>query len=318
MPISTASSAAATLASGGVQLPEAVLQVYSRDIEHFALPVLRFSNFAVSKTELSTMPGQTVVFTKYNNISTGGQLTENVDLVPTNLSATTHSITVYEWGNAVAVTEALLQYSFDAIMTEAAFQLSRDFAVVRDKMNRDALATTLNTQLAGGAGSLGAISTGLTKSEILDITETLATNNAPTFPGDYYIGFIHPHQATQLKQSSGWENAQLYAQTDGIFLGELGRMDNVRFIRTTHVLNGAVSSSSDAYDAALDGTGASSVDLYRALFCGDNAYGEAMALPVEMRHDGVNNFGRRHALAWYSIMGADILDGNNSIALITA
>ena len=36
---------------------------------------------------------------------------------------------------------------------------------------------------------------------------------------------------------------------------------------------------------------------------GDNAFGHAISLPVELRDGGVLDFGREHALAWYSIWG---------------
>jgi hypothetical protein len=36
---------------------------------------------------------------------------------------------------------------------------------------------------------------------------------------------------------------------------------------------------------------------------GDNAFGQPIALPVELRDGGVLDFGREHALAWYGIWG---------------
>ena len=50
---------------------------------------------------------------------------------------------------------------------------------------------------------------------------------------------------------------------------------------------------------------------------GDNAYGWAEALPVEMRDGGIEDFGRSHSLAWYSIMGAGIIEEDNILILET-
>ena len=36
---------------------------------------------------------------------------------------------------------------------------------------------------------------------------------------------------------------------------------------------------------------------------GDNAFGHAISLPVELRDGGIIDFGREHALAWYAIWG---------------
>jgi hypothetical protein len=44
-------------------------------------------------------------------------------------------------------------------------------------------------------------------------------------------------------------------------------------------------------------------DVYDAIFLGDNAFGHAISLPVELRDGGILDFGREHALAWYSIWG---------------
>ena len=305
---------------GGVPLPEVVLALYSKEIEHNALPVLRFANFSVKKMELVGMPGRQITFTKYADLTRGGQLTENVSVTPVALDASQHSITVYEWGNVVQVTEFLLRTAFDSTLSETAYLLSRDFALVRDKMNRDALATTTNIVYAGaGAGSLGTTSAGLVPDDVLDATEVLRTNNAPTFIGDYYIGFIHPHQGTALKKSDDWRETSNYAGGMQVFEGEIGMYDRVRFIETSLVLNGATSSDNDAYDAELVDSGAAGADLYRALICGDSAYGEATGLPVELRHSGVlDHLGRKHGLGWYSIMGADILNEDYAVAVITA
>jgi hypothetical protein len=43
--------------------------------------------------------------------------------------------------------------------------------------------------------------------------------------------------------------------------------------------------------------------VYEGMLLGDNAFGHAISLPVELRDGGVLDFGREHALAWYSIWG---------------
>jgi hypothetical protein len=48
-------------------------------------------------------------------------------------------------------------------------------------------------------------------------------------------------------------------------------------------------------------------DVYESIMIGDNAFGHAIALPVELRDGGVLDFGREHALAWYSIWGLGII-----------
>lgn len=60
------------------------------------------------------------------------------------------------------------------------------------------------------------------------------------------------------------------------------------------------------------------VNVYQALLFGDNYYGLATALPVEMRDDGVQDFGRKRALAWYSIFGTGLLNEERGVIIETA
>jgi hypothetical protein len=57
----------------------------------------------------------------------------------------------------------------------------------------------------------------------------------------------------------------------------------------------------------LTGATGNSADVYESIMIGDNAFGHAIALPVELRDGGVLDFGREHALAWYAIWGLGII-----------
>jgi hypothetical protein len=50
-----------------------------------------------------------------------------------------------------------------------------------------------------------------------------------------------------------------------------------------------------------------SAAVYESIMIGDNAFGHAISLPVELRDGGVLDFGREHALAWYSIWGLGVI-----------
>jgi hypothetical protein len=51
---------------------------------------------------------------------------------------------------------------------------------------------------------------------------------------------------------------------------------------------------------------------------GEFAFGHAIALPVELRDNGVRDFGREHGLAWYAIWGTGLLETNHSLRIETA
>jgi N4-gp56 family major capsid protein len=298
-----------------VALPHAIREVFSNDILYEAVGIMKFWEFAVKKTELGRDAGQTVTFTKYANISRGGVLTESSDMETKNLSTSQFGITVNEYGNAVGVREKLLQVSWHDVLAQAAKQLGRDYAIVLDLLLRDTVLGATTNVLYAGDKATRALMDGdadfFDVELVRDAVELLQTANAPKFNGDYYIGFIHPHQAAYLSRDPDWIAANNYANTRRLFNGELGRWNDVIFIVTTHMNNGAVGSSDPAYEAALVNAatgGATNANVYKASIFGDNAFGFAEGLPVELRDNGVQDFGRKHALAWYSIMGSGRID----------
>lgn len=306
-----------------VALPQAILDVYSMDIEHEALAVMKFEEFAVKKTELTKQAGQTITMNKYNNLTRGGQLGESVALVEGNITATQKQLTVTEWGNAVGVSEKLLQTAMDDLLAEAAILLGRDYAVVNDLMLRNTVAAGTNV-LYGGQKATRALMDGSV--DFFDVeairlgAEILQTNNAPKFMGDFYACFVHPHQVAYLKRDPDWVAAQHYANTRALFNGELGRWEDIIFIGTTHSQNGAAAVADPGYKAALASAataGTSTAHVYEALLFGDSAFGKATALPVELRDGGVTDYGRKHGLAWYNLMGSAILEDDFIVRIET-
>ena len=303
-------------------LPQALLDVYSLDILHKAQGSMRFEDFSVRKQELLAAPGENVKFTIYDEISRGGELTEGSDLSTNAMSASQKTITVTEWGNAIAVSEKLLRLSWDDVMAEAATLLGRDFGVVRDLALRDALISGVSHNIfssldAGAVADIEAADTFDIES-IRRAVEILQTENAPKFYGDYYACFLHPHQAASLRRDPDWVAAHQYAGSRNLFNGEIGRFEDVIFISTTHMPNGAASSSTPGFDSALDNAGANGIDLYKAVVFGDQCLFVADSLPVELRDNGVEDFGRKHGLAWYSIFGVKVLNEEYGVEIISA
>ena len=308
--------------NGLTALPEAMLEVYSLDILHNAQGIMRFEEFAVRKEELLAAPGEVVKFTTYDDITRGGQLTENVSLSSKAMAATQQSITVTEWGNAINVSEKLLRLSWDDVMSEAATLLGRDYAVTRDLALRDAIFGGASSQLLSdpNAANIGALAADDTFSieNIRTAVEVLQTNDAPKFFGDYYVCFLHPHQAAYLRRDQDWVNAHQYVGTRNLFNGEVGRWEDVIFIVTTHAPNGAAAGTAPGFDANLEDAGANGIDLYKACIFGDQSLYIADSLPVELRDNGVEDFGRTHGLAWYSIFGVECLKPQYAVAITSA
>ena len=302
--------------NGGTLFSDGVRLVYSREIEFKALPIMRFSQFATQKTELGVEPGLTISMLTYDNLKLGGALQEMQNMSTQALSGSMKQITVQEHGNAVSNSELLIQSSFDDIMATTTTLLGRDYALVMDCELRDVALSGTNVVYGGGKESREALTAEdkLQVSTIKDAIEILATNNAPKYANLYWICFVHPHQSRDLRDDSAWINASNYGAPEQLFTGEIGRIDDTRFIETTLMCNGKVSENDPAYKSDLKGD----VAVYQAVIFGDQYYGIAWSLPVELRDNGVEDFGRKRSLAWYAIWGTGLLHNDYGVVIETA
>lgn len=339
-----------TPGTGGTGLTAGIQQIWSKEILFQAMPVLRFEQFAVKKTELGVQPGLTINFMRYNNISAsaGAVLLEGTRMEPVSLTANQITITVGERGKAVAVTELLLNASFDDVMASSSRLLGRHMAQTMDLEARGALyagcapfgATTsasVPPNMIFGRGTLGATrgslapydaglsstfgasaytsassigasvsggasftTTGsasgvgyMSPATVKDAVQILAQANIPRI-GDTYVCFVNPAQSRSLRDWPEFIEVTKYAAPGNFMLGEIGRIYDVVFIETTQIeANSKIGGSSAGIGAGV----------YGGIMIGDNAFGHAISLPVELRDGGVIDFGREHGLAWYSIWG---------------
>jgi N4-gp56 family major capsid protein len=329
--------------SSDTALSPAIQTIWSKEILFQAMPVLRFEQFAVKKTELGVQPGLTINFMRYSNLAVdqaeGATLDEGVRMEPVALSASQIQITVGEQGQALAVTELLLNASFDDVMASSSRLLGRHMAQSMDIQARNTLYQNA-VPFGGGAavppsvvfgrktlgstrgaiapydgGNLGdATNPGyLSPATIKDAVEVLAGQNIPRL-GDTYVCFVHPSQSRALRDWPEFIEVTKYAAPGNFMLGEIGRLYDVVFIETTQVAKNVGPAD---IDSSASGTQAMNADSYNAIMIGDNAFGHAIALPVELRDGGVIDFGREHGLAWYAIWGFGMITGESRVLLNT-
>jgi N4-gp56 family major capsid protein len=388
--------------TGTTMMGPAIQVIWSKEILFQAMPVLRFEQFAVKKTELGVMPGLTVNFMRYNNLPIpSGPLVEGVRMRTYALSAQQYQIKVAEQGFGVAVTELLLNASFDDVMASASRLLGRNMALYIDTQARTALQRSssevygytkpavINTGYGvyepGTAGTYTNIVTTpsggpffLTMHTIKDAVEVLASKNIPRM-GETYVAFVHPHQSRRLRDTPEFIEVTKYASPGNFMLGEIGRLNDVVFIETTQIgapfdktkwpatlsddpsvgpaywradtlgvaspaapdvsidqpassITGNVDTSPEYANAgpgaiATPGWGQfwpgggstipPATASWEGLMVGDNAFGHAISLPVELRDGGVLDFGREHALAWYGIWGFGTITDSAVVRLVT-
>jgi N4-gp56 family major capsid protein len=350
-------------------LNQAIQTIWSKEILFQAMPILRFEQFAVKKTELGVAPGLRVNFLRYKNFAVDpSPLTEGVRMTTNALTAEQIAITVAEHGYAVAVSELLLNASFDDVMASASRLLGRHMAQYLDVQARNTLSAatsavfgydrsgvqgvndwynegTAATQISDLDGNFK-LSTGAVK----DAALTLAGKNIPRL-GETYVQFVHPKQSRDIRSNPEFIEVTKYAAPGNFMLGEIGRLYDVVFIETTQVkklaVNAAYTTSTSVgvpadqysipvkantapgsggnpesadftaekgYLTSATGNGA---EVYESIMIGDNAFGHAISLPVELRDGGVLDFGREHALAWYAIWGLGVITDQAIVKVYT-
>jgi N4-gp56 family major capsid protein len=329
------------------QLTQAIQTIWSKEILFQSMPILRFEQFAVKKTELGVAPGLQINFMRYNNLGNASALVESVRMQTNALSAQQFSITVAEHGYAIAVSELLLNASFDDVMASASRLLGRNMALYLDGQARDTLMAAssviygedilktpagvdrsdnnLNNWYQAGYVAAGRATllgkNFLTPHVVKDAVETLSTKNIPRL-GETYVCFVHPHQSRRLRDNPEFIEVTKYAAPGNFMLGEIGRLYDTVFIETTQVekvpggagtnyttdtAQAPVYATGGGYTTPVTKTGNGLSDRYSAIFIGDNAFGHAISLPVELRDGGILDFGREHALAWYAIYGLGLI-----------
>ena len=350
-------------------LNQAIQTIWSKEILFQAMPILRFEQFAVKKTELGVAPGLRVNFLRYKNFAVDATpLTEGVRMTTNALTAEQIAITVAEHGYAVAVSELLLNASFDDVMASASRLLGRHMAQYLDVQARNTLSAATSAVFGydrtglqgvndwyneGTAASSIADLDGtykLSTGAIKDAALTLAGKNIPRL-GETYVQFVHPKQSRDIRSNPEFIEVTKYAAPGNFMLGEIGRLYDVVFIETTQVKKLAASGSyttsslvgapasqievpvksntapgqggnpeSADYTADkgyLTSASGNSADVYESIMIGDNAFGHAISLPVELRDGGVLDFGREHALAWYAIWGLGVITDQAIVKVYT-
>jgi N4-gp56 family major capsid protein len=333
------------------------------------MPILRFEQFAVKKTELGVAPGLRVNFLRYKNFAVDpSPLTEGVRMTTNALTAEQIAITVAEHGYAVAVSELLLNASFDDVMASASRLLGRHMAQYLDVQARNTLSAATSAVFGYNRSGLQGVNDWynegtaatqfsdldgnhkLTTGAVKDAALTLAGKNIPRL-GETYVQFVHPKQSRDIRSNPEFIEVTKYAAPGNFMLGELGRLYDVVFIETTQVKklasnanyttstsvgvpasqievpvkantrpgSGGNPESADftAEKGYLTGATGNGAEVYESIMIGDNAFGHAISLPVELRDGGVLDFGREHALAWYAIWGLGVITDQAIVKVYT-
>ena len=285
-------------------------------IAYFALrSELLFDAVADVQPVAQSMPGSSVKFTIFNDLSAAtSTLTEDTDVTPVVMADSQVEVTLAEYGNAVNTTAKLRGTSFLDVDAAAANIVGYNAGISIDSVVRDVLSA--GTHVIYGGGGLSDPSSRATvaaediieANDVRKIVAALRKANAVSFNG-MYMGYIHPDVSYDLRRETGvasWRDPHVYSDPAGIYNGEVGAFEGVRFIETPRA-----KIFEDASDGSGSSTGSSAtVDVYCTHICGRQALAKAHsivdgngAFPRVVRGPVVDVLSRFQPIGWYWLGG---------------
>ena len=240
---------------------------YDKTLIRLAGPNIIHDQFG-QKRNIPKNGGKTIEFRKFSPLGKATTpLTEGVTPEGQSLDVSKVEATVKQYGGYVTISDKLDMTAIDPVVTETISLISDQAAKTLDTIERDILCTGTNVQYAEGqVESRNALVGGkadgnhyLTVDAIRKAVRSLKRMNAETINGSY-VGIIHPDAAYDLMSDPKWINVKTYSDPEGIYQGEIGKIENVRFVETSEA-------------KIFEKAGAEGVDVYATLIIGENAYG---------------------------------------------
>lgn len=287
-------------------------QVAFDRLAYFALrSELLFDQAADIQPVAQAMPGSGVTFTIFADIAAAtSTLNEVTDVTPTALSDSQVTVTLNEYGNAVVTTAKLRGTAFLDVDAAAANIIGYNAGDSMDQVVRDVLAGGTNVVYATGGASTPSSRTTVAAEDIIaadDVRKVVAqlrAANVATFNGSY-MGFIHPDVSYDFRSATdaaAWRTPANYVNPDGIYNGEIGLFESVRFIETPRA---------KVFTNASDGSGSTgTVDVYCTHIMGRQALAKAFstqdgngAVPKIVRGNVTDYLMRLQPLGWYWLGG---------------
>jgi len=287
-------------------------QVAFDRLAYFALrSELLFDQAADVQPVAQAMPGTGVTFTIFNDIAAAtSTLNEVTDVTPTALSDSQVTVTLNEYGNAVVTTAKLRGTAFLDVDSAAANIIGYNAGDSMDQVVREVLAAGSNVVYATGGSTDPSSRTTVQAEDIVaanDVRKVVAqlrAANVPTFNGSY-IGFIHPDVSYDFRSATdaaAWRTPANYVDPTGIYNGEIGLFESVRFIETPRA---------KVFTNASDGSGSTgTIDVYCTHIMGRQALAKAFstqdgngAMPKVVRGNVTDYLMRLQPLGWYWLGG---------------
>lgn len=264
------------------QIPAEVNNFYDRSLLKRAVAAFVHTRWAQVKDLPKNAGTSTIKFRRYGNLTAATTpLTAGVTPEANQMSQTTITATVLQYGAYIQVDDVVSYESQDAVLLEAAEQQGDQAGDTIDQLTRDILAAGTNATYSGSGNTqtsevaagdvityqnLDTVSLLLKNNKAKPITRQIDAStgyNTTPIPA-CYIAIVHPTILAKIATFTGWTPVEKYSSQQGILDNEVGSYSangsKIRFIETTNA-------------KIKEDSGTGSIDVYCTLIFGSDAYG---------------------------------------------
>ena len=213
-------------------------------------------------------------------------LTEGVTPSGSMMANTDYTVQLAQYGDFITITDQVFDTHTDPVLAQATDILGEQAAVTFETIRFNVLKAGTNVwyqgNVAGRVNISGAITladqrrvtTGLNRQNAKKITSVVASTSAfnTTSVEAAYMAVVHPDLDSDIRNMVGFVPVAKYGPHTSPFEGEIGSVEQVRYLASTIMAPWANAATSGTL-GALRSTGGTYADVYPVLIFGRDAYG---------------------------------------------
>lgn len=289
-----------------------------KEFQKVAQEITRFRQFATVKKEFGKNSGETFNWPRIGNVSTiGGTLVETNTMHESDPTISWGTGSVNEIGNSIPFTfkmEALSQLDVVNAMKGALLDDAKKVidGLIERKFNSCVLryvgSSTTTYALTTNGAATATNTSALNSYHVRKMRLELEKRNVREFDSN---GFAMICSIEALESLEGAiEGTYQYTELGikKVFTGEVGQLHGVRFIKDGYASRYTYDASART-STAKSWAGGNSLDAY---MFGKPTVIEAVSIPEGIRVKVPTDFGRSKGIAWYAILGHQIMWGDSA------
>jgi len=283
-------------------IPIQITGFYDRNLLERALPALLYSKWGQVRP-IPKNAGDLINFRKYGALASNTtQLNEGTTPAGKQLSATTITAQMGQYGDFVLITDKLLDMGLDPILIEAGEILGEQAGLSIDTIHRNVLLAGTSVRYADGVAGRSNIVKTIQASDIKAVIRNLEASNAKKLRQQVnagvkistspiraaFIGITHTDCRQDLEELDGFVPVEKYAQQGDVMETEIGEYKGIRFIVTTNAGIVEDAGGSAATNGLIYTTADTACDVYQTLVLAKDAFGV-----IPLQKGGIENIIKR-------------------------